>query len=245
MHMPKNRWLAFLSHLGISLLIFLALLLLIVFFWYPGALFTAAGGWAGTRIIIGVDLVIGPLLTLVVYDIAKSRPVLFRDLTIIALVQLSCLAAGTYIVYHERPVAVIYVYDRFYVSKLADLGETEEGRELELSPMTPKVFYSDIGRLADESGASPEAIIRLYDLAGKSLAARTDLYAPFPKQRAEAAALFEDGDRLEYPGHGGDCFTIKLVSTYETGIACYDVEAGLFRQFVRGELNMRSANADR
>ena len=54
-------------HLAISFLIFLMLAYLVVFTWYPGIFFDTDGGWRGMRIIIGVDLVLGPALTLVVY----------------------------------------------------------------------------------------------------------------------------------------------------------------------------------
>ena len=120
MQLPKNRWYAFASHFALSLLIFLALLLVITLLWYPGALLSAAGGWQGIRIVIGVDLVIGPLLTLIIYNTAKPRKLLYMDLMIIAMIQLSCLAAGTFIVFDERPVAVTYVNDKFYTLKKSD-----------------------------------------------------------------------------------------------------------------------------
>ena len=66
-----SRIKAFLIHLGISAVIFFILLYLIIFHWYPGFLFTADGGWQGVRIIAAVDLVLGPLLTLVVYKAGK------------------------------------------------------------------------------------------------------------------------------------------------------------------------------
>ncbi|MBL6691566.1 MAG: hypothetical protein ISP91_14365 [Pseudomonadales bacterium] len=64
------------------------------------------------RIIIAVDLVLGPLLTLIVFKAGK--PGLKFDLAAIGTFQALCLAAGTYIVYSERPLALIYFDGYFY-----------------------------------------------------------------------------------------------------------------------------------
>ncbi|MEQ8691973.1 MAG: hypothetical protein RIC89_14200 [Pseudomonadales bacterium] len=108
-----SRFKAFAIHLGISFVIFIVLAYLVVFEWYPGILFETDGGWRGMRIIIGVDLVLGPTLTLVAYKAGK--PGLKFDLTFIGLLQTVCLVAGTYVVWDERPLAVVYVDSRFEV----------------------------------------------------------------------------------------------------------------------------------
>lgn len=113
-----SRFSAFAIHLAISFLIFLALAYLIVFVWYPGIFFDTDGGWRGMRIIIGVDLVLGPALTLVVFKAGKSG--LKFDMAAIALLQTVCLVAGTYVVWSERPLAVVYVDSRFEVLTIDD-----------------------------------------------------------------------------------------------------------------------------
>ena len=64
------------------------------------------------RIIIAVDLVLGPLLTLIVFKAGK--PGLKFDLAVIGLFQSVCLIAGTWVVYQERPLFFVYYEDRFY-----------------------------------------------------------------------------------------------------------------------------------
>ncbi|MCG6936115.1 MAG: hypothetical protein LJE73_09510, partial [Proteobacteria bacterium] len=68
---PISRWRAFLIHLGISLVIFLILAYIILIKWYPVPFFYTDGGWQGVRIVAAVDLVLGPLLTLLVYKHGK------------------------------------------------------------------------------------------------------------------------------------------------------------------------------
>ena len=107
--MTKLR--AFSIHFAISFAIFLFILYFIIFHWYPQPFFSADGGWQGIRIVAGVDLVLGPLLTLVVFKAGKPR--LKLDMSIIALIQISALISGTWIVHKERPVAIVFTEDKF------------------------------------------------------------------------------------------------------------------------------------
>ncbi|HEX7036174.1 MAG TPA: hypothetical protein VF210_10390 [Pseudomonadales bacterium] len=109
-----NRFGAFLIHLGISLVIFAVLAYVVLYVWYPDFFFASDGGWQGIRIIVMVDLVLGPTLTLVVFNRKKPRRELRRDLSIIGTFQAICLVAGTYIVYMERPLALVYSDGQFF-----------------------------------------------------------------------------------------------------------------------------------
>jgi len=106
-----TKFKAFATHLGISFVIFLILLYFIIFQWYPPPFFSSDGGWQGIRIIAGVDLVIGPLLTMIVFK--PGKPGLKFDLTVIGLVQTAALAWGIWTVHHERPVAAVFVDNYF------------------------------------------------------------------------------------------------------------------------------------
>ncbi|XFB08520.1 hypothetical protein AAGT13_06380, partial [Azotobacter salinestris] len=93
-----------------------ALLVSIALFWlFPGGLFQAAGGREGLKIVVAVDLVLGPCLTLIVFNLRKPRSELVRDLSLIALVQVLALGAGVWQVLKVRPLAVVQVFDTFYV----------------------------------------------------------------------------------------------------------------------------------
>jgi len=109
-----NRFAAFAIHLAISFVMFLVLAAIIKFLWYPGVLFETEGGWEGIKLIAGVDLVIGPTLTLMVYNIAKKE--LKRDLAIIGLLQAACIVGGMSTVAYSRPIAVIYAAGTYFVA---------------------------------------------------------------------------------------------------------------------------------
>lgn len=108
-NIPRVR--AFLIHLAISFIIFLVPAYLIAFRWYPTPFFYSDGGWQGMKIIAGIYIVLGPLLTLIVYKPGKSG--LKLDLTLIGLAQTIALSWGIWVTYTERPVAVVYTLKYF------------------------------------------------------------------------------------------------------------------------------------
>ena len=109
-----SRYRASFYHFLMSFVVFSGLAYLILVQWYPNFFYQIDGGWEGMRLIIAVDLVLGPLLTLVVYKAGK--PGLGFDLSCIALLQISCLTAGVYIVYSERPLLLVFYEGHFYSS---------------------------------------------------------------------------------------------------------------------------------
>ncbi|MDH5480477.1 MAG: hypothetical protein OEX11_06940, partial [Nitrosomonas sp.] len=110
----KSKFKAAGIHLSISSIIFLILAYFIIFEWYPFPYFTADGGWQGIRIIALIDLVLGPLMTLIIFNPHKSLREIRFDLGTIAFIQISVLMWGIYTVHNERPAAVIHWDGDFY-----------------------------------------------------------------------------------------------------------------------------------
>jgi hypothetical protein len=114
---------AFVTHLALSALVVSGACAVIFFVWYPRPYFEATGAWHVLRVLIGVDLVLGPLLTLIVFKPGKWG--LKFDLCVIALVQLAALVYGLTTIYGERPYFTVFAVDRFYVLALKDVAEAE------------------------------------------------------------------------------------------------------------------------
>ncbi len=106
-----NRWKAFGLHLALSALIAATVFGLVMWVWYPAPYFAAMGGAVLLRLLIGVDVVLGPLITLIIFDPAK--PSLKFDLGVIAALQLAALVYGGYVMFEARPVYNVFVGDRF------------------------------------------------------------------------------------------------------------------------------------
>ncbi|HVT34372.1 MAG TPA: hypothetical protein VHE37_02225 [Nevskiaceae bacterium] len=92
--LTRTKIRAALAHFSLSLLIFAPILFLVVRRWYPGPLFFTDGGWQGTRIMVLIDLVLGPFLTFTVFNPAKTRLALGVDFGFIGTVQIAALVYG-------------------------------------------------------------------------------------------------------------------------------------------------------
>jgi hypothetical protein len=117
----RNRARAAGFHFLISLAIAALAAVLVLAVWYPGDYAVLSGGRSLFWLLVSVDVVMGPLLTLVVFDVRKSRAELVRDLAIIGLLQLAALVYGLSTVYQARPVALVFEVDRFRVVNAADV----------------------------------------------------------------------------------------------------------------------------
>src|SRR4051812_12853702 len=106
-----TRWKAAAIHSLISVAVGLIAGALLLGLWYPPPYFHAAGAQELILLLVGVDLVIGPLLTLIVFRWGK--PGLAFDLTVISLLQAAALVYGLAIVLQSRPVFLVATVDRF------------------------------------------------------------------------------------------------------------------------------------
>ncbi len=86
----------------------MAVSLFIIFVWYPGPLLDASGGKLLLALVIGVDMCLGPLVTLVIFNPEKRRSLLLLDFSVIAILQVSALVYGLYATVEGRPVYVAY-----------------------------------------------------------------------------------------------------------------------------------------
>lgn len=174
-----NRFRAFAIHFSISFAIFLILLYFILVQWYPEPLFSTDGGWRVIRIITGVDLILGPLLTLIVFKAGK--PGLKFDLSMIALVQICALTWGVWTTYNERPAAVIYTLDFFTpvpAHQLAEHGITSKDLK-KFGTDWPILIYIDIPE------EKKSEVLATAMSQGKPLYLFTEYYSKFGKEQAK------------------------------------------------------------
>jgi hypothetical protein len=111
-------------HLLLSILVVAAILALMFFVWYPHGFFKLLGGKDILFIIAGVDVCLGPLLTLVVFNTAKKS--LKMDLAIIGLVQVIALAYGASVMFKSRPVFNVLEKDVFKVTLANDFKDDKQ-----------------------------------------------------------------------------------------------------------------------
>lgn len=124
-----SRWKAAAIHLSISIVIGVVTGILLFGLWYPPPYFHAAGADELILLLVGVDLTLGPLLTLVVFRSGKRG--LKFDITMIGLAQSMALIYGMSVVLQSRPVFLVGAVDRFVLVSANDItdADLEQGRE--------------------------------------------------------------------------------------------------------------------
>lgn len=182
--MRKSR--AFLIHLALSGAVAAVALLVFVRFWYPLPYFVADGGWQGLRLVVLVDAVLGPLLTLVVYRKTKPRRELLFDYSCIGAVQVAALFLGLWTIYGQRTEVVVFADGRFYT---VDAGTAEafgpRGRAL-LAGTTERPMYAAIPMPEDET--SCQELRRATLESGCPLHLRDELLEPLDRRVLERLA---------------------------------------------------------
>lgn len=198
-------------HLLCSLVVALVAAVLVFFLWYPYPYRALAGGQELFLLVMGVDVVCGPLLTAVLFNPRKPRRELVRDLSMVALIQLAALGYGLHTVWLARPLYLVMEVDRFKVVTAPDLRDASlEALPLALQPhwagrpvvvgIRPpkdieeknKVMFDAI-QGGPDYGERPDFFVPYEgEVALKSLQ-RAKPLAPFlqkyPDQQAEAQAL--------------------------------------------------------
>jgi hypothetical protein len=111
----SRRLRLFASHVFISAAAVGTLAALLLLVWYPGPLFTLQGAAVILMIVVFVDVVIGPLLTLIIASPKKGRRELTRDLAIIGAIQVAALLYGAHSLFVARPAFIVFDADRFDV----------------------------------------------------------------------------------------------------------------------------------
>ena len=101
----------FFSHLFISLIIALLAMVLVLCIWSPLPLAKAVGVIPIFLMMIVINVIIAPLLSLIVYK--EGKKTLKADLSIIVILQILALGYGVYSIEGGRPVWVAYNVDRF------------------------------------------------------------------------------------------------------------------------------------
>jgi len=125
-----SRWRASATHLTLSASIGAVAVAIMLLAWYPGEYFRICGGSMLVLILVGVDVGLGPLITLSVFNPAKGRRLVY-DLAFIAAVQLAALVYGGYIMFEARPAYAVFVTDRFDVVNVFDLDAEKRARAIE------------------------------------------------------------------------------------------------------------------
>lgn len=172
---------AFVIHLGLSVLIALAVMALVFGLWYPQPMAAATGVTSIFLLLLLVDVILGPSLTLLVYKFGKKT--LVMDLTVIACLQLAALIYGLYTVAEGRPAWLVFAQDRFELVRINDIDDREIGQAAieyqNASWLGPRWVYAANPMVPE----TRNAILFESVFDGVDIAQRPNLYQPLEQHR--------------------------------------------------------------
>lgn len=110
----KTRLIAAGLHFLASAFVISLVLSVIYFVWYPAPFYTIHSVFDAVKVILLVDLGLGPFLTMLIFDVLKPRLELIRDVSIIVAFQVVALSWGVHITHKMRPDFFVFQDNTFY-----------------------------------------------------------------------------------------------------------------------------------
>ena len=177
-----TRWKASALHFCISLTVLAAVVAGVVYCWYPPALFGMARAGQLMTIIFGVDVVLGPLLTLLIYRAGKRG--LAFDLTAIALFQAIAMAYGLHVLWQSRPVYIVAISDRF---QMVFANEIDRDSQRAAKPQYREAPYWGPEWVSAPLPKDPKQRLEamLDGFAGKDIFSQPSKFEPYPTRDPE------------------------------------------------------------
>lgn len=189
-----SRTKAFGVHLLLSVLVIGGVAFGLFYLWYPPHLLGFAKADTLFALVAGIDIVAGPLLTLIVYKRGKKH--LRFDLIFIACAQVAFLLVGLWTVWHSRPVYLVAAFDRYeliFANEISpeDLAKGSDGRS-----RLPR-FGAEL--VALRRPVSEEELFSAMEAAqkGRDLAKRPEYYLPIADGTQSLLQKSRTADDLE------------------------------------------------
>lgn len=224
----KDKLKAFSVHLSVSAVLTIILVCIILFSWFPNE-FVYAGGVTGLKIIIGVDLVLGPVLTFIVFN--KNKFNLKFDLAIICIIQISCMAGGVWLMQKERPIAQVIAEDGIHIITKGDLDLYKVKIEPQSNGIQPQFLMMD---LPEDWSQIPALKVATEFMQEKPFVYRQDLYINIEdvtsnafleriqKIQSTSTKNINNSKSIEY-----QCDWIPVISNHNSGEACVNLKKGI------------------
>jgi hypothetical protein len=129
-------------------------------------------------LVVTVDVILGPLITLAVFNRKKPRAALRRDLAVVGLLQLAALGYGLWTVCVARPVHLVFEVDRFRAVHAIEVPPemlSKTSSNVNGMPITGPSLLS----LRPFRDAKEKSDVTLAELEGLPLAARPEFWQPY------------------------------------------------------------------
>ena len=202
---------AALVHFLGSLLVAALAAALVLWVWFPHPYDLLSGGRSLFLMLVGVDVVCGPLLTLVLFNPKKPRRELFTDMALVVLVQFAALLYGLHTAYAARPLFLVHEVDRFRVITLGDYGDADvDGAIAALdAPLRPHWLKGPVtvGTREPRDAEERQTVLMESVVGGRDFSQRPEFYVPYGaayQTKALARAKPLEAFTARYPATAGE-----------------------------------------
>lgn len=243
LHSLPTKCLAALVHMSLSGVLVLIAWALTYYLWYPSIHYDIDGGSQGIKILMWVEVALGPSLTAVVFSESKPKNKLRLDITLIAIAQLVFYFYGLYTIYKERPIAVALVGDTFYTASqvsydfygvnteyLQDIkGKTPKMLFITPSPFNPDDPLAKVKRIPDRMNQAVTSPIGIHkdDILKNGILPKKTADTQPEQNEAEMKAW-----KLHSKSHPNARF-LKIIGKYESGLCLFDTDSEVFLSFLK------------
>lgn len=175
-------------HLGVSLAIAATLVLLVTQVWYPDHLFTLAQGRHIFFTVVACDVVLGPTMTLLVFNVRKPHRELVVDVAIIAAVQLAALGYGVSTLLAARPAYIVYNVGQFNVPLADEMSVGLHDRAGRSTVRVPWIGPKLVGALLPKDPQQRTRLLFAAAFRGGDVYQMTRYFVPYDQVRSEVLA---------------------------------------------------------
>jgi len=180
----KSRLKAFGLHFSGSASVLLLVLGTLYLGWYRWPGWYLTGVLNVLPIMVGVDVVLGPLLTFVIASPGKPARALARDVACIVVVQLIALSYGAATLWHGRPLYYAYSEKELSVTQGIDLQPAEVASARQSNPEFAPHWYSRprwVWAPLPQDQKSANAIVESAVQGGFDVTAMPRYFKPWPQ----------------------------------------------------------------
>jgi hypothetical protein len=153
--------------------------------WYPEWLAAASGVTDIFLLLLVVDVILGPSITLIVFNRQKKE--LKRDITIIIAVQMAALLYGLYAMFIARPVYIAFTLERFDVVYANDISRESLSKAVHPEYRRLPVFGPRLiaAPLPDDLKIREEIVMEAVAGTGEDVQHMPEYYVPYSDKVAD------------------------------------------------------------
>lgn len=196
----KSKAFAFALHVLISILLAAGTAALVFLVWFPDDYSVLMKGQRLFTLITVCDVILGPLLTLVIFNPAKSRLAFLVDYAVIGGLQIAALVYGASVIAESRPVFTVFAVDQFELVAASEVNTDPQLNDVPQAPPTaqqlsPSWWGPQLAHLYIESTAAGRNQALDLELRGVQLAGLPAYLRPYraetlvPKLKPAAGLL--------------------------------------------------------